>query len=61
MNMPDDREIELKRPNTIEEALACIAYLGQVADQIDVQIVMMTELMHDICSRVIALEGSQHD
>jgi len=61
MNMPDQRETEFKRPQTLEEALACIAYIGQVADQIDVQIVMMTELMHDICSRVIALEGERHD
>lgn len=57
----DYREIEMRRPQTIEGVLACIAYKHQVADEINVQIVIMTELMQDICQRVIALEADRHD
>ena len=58
---PDHREVEFRRPKSIEAALACIAHRQQMADEIDVQIVIMTELMQDICQRVIALEADRHD
>lgn len=57
----DYREFEFRHPKTIEDVLACIAYKHQVADEIDVQIILMTELIQDICQRVIALEADRHD
>jgi hypothetical protein len=60
MHTHDDRPIELRKPKTIEETLAAIAYKEQVAEHIDVQIVMMTEQMQDICQRVIALEAAHY-
>jgi len=61
MHAPDDRDIEFRRPMTIEDTLADISYRKHVADHIDVQIMMMTELIQDLCQRVIALEAARHD
>ena len=58
---PDGREIEFYRPKKIESALACITYRQEMAEHIDVQIVIMTELMQDICQRILALEAARHD
>ena len=59
--MNDYRPTEFYRPKSIEATLACITYRQQMAEHVDVQIVIMTELMEDICTRLKALEAAPHD
>lgn len=59
--MNDHRPTEFYRPKSIESVLLCIDYRKKMAEHVDVQIVIMTELMEDICTRLKALEAAAHD
>jgi hypothetical protein len=56
-----NKEQETRYPKTIEETLTDIAYKEQMTDTVDVHILLMTELVKDLCARVIALEAALYD
>lgn len=56
-----NKEQETRYPKTIEETLTDIAYKEQMADTVDVHILLMTELVRDLCTRIIALEAALYD
>jgi hypothetical protein len=54
----DFDKTEFKYPKTVEGLLADIAYKEKVKGIVEVEIVMSTEFIQDLCQRLLTLEKS---
>lgn len=55
----DFGKTEFKYPKTVEQLLADIDYKERIKGIFEVEIVMSTEFIFDLCTRLIALEKLQ--
>lgn len=56
--MSDFGDVKVKNPKSVEELLFDLAYKEKVKGIFEVDIVMSTEFIQDLCERLIALEKS---